>query len=268
MGRKLSLSDITGKANNLPNRYLLHGLEGWGKTSFGALFPKPIFLQTRGETGLETLISNGRLPEVPHFPEILTWNELLSAIRTLTDQQHDYKTLVIDTANGAERLCHEYVCTTQFKGEWGEKGFASYGKGFDVSIAEWLMMLSALDKLRGVRSMCILLLTHTRVKNFKNPEGLDYGRYSPDMHEKTWGATHKWADVVLFGNFQTVVDSKGKAAGGDRRILCATRTAAYDAKNRVGLSDEIDMGSSPQEAWRSFTAALVAGRQQQKEEGK
>ena len=75
------------------------------------------------------------------------------------------------------------------------------------------------------------------------------------------------ADVVLFGNFQTIVDKQGKAAGGENRILCCSRTAAYDAKNRVGLPDVLDMGGSPQEAWRAFAAALVAGKQT-KEEGK
>lgn len=266
MGRRLSLSDITGKGNNLPNRYLLHGLEGWGKTSFGAMLPKPIFIQSRGETGLETLISNGRLPETPHFPEAQSWPEILSAVRAL-DSQHEYKTLVVDTVNGAERLCSEYICATQFKGDWS--GFNAYGRGYENSVAEWISFLTALDRVRESRKMILMLLCHTQVRKFKNPEGGDYGRYSPDMNEKIWGVTHKWADVVLFGNFQTVVDKQGKAAGGENRILCCTRTAAYDAKNRVGLPDVLDMGGSPQDAWKAFAAALVAGKQQQtKEEGK
>lgn len=261
----MSLSDVVSKGNSLPNRYVLHGLEGWGKTSFGAQLPKPIFIQSRGETGLETLITNGRLPEIPHFPEALSWPELLSAVRALVDQPHDHKTLVVDTANGAERLCCEHVCATQFKGDWSN--FNAYGRGYENAVAEWIAFLADLDKARGMRKMIVLLLCHTQVRKTKNPEGLDYGRFSPDMNEKMWGATHKWADVVLFGNFQTVVDKQGKAAGGENRILCCTRTAAYDAKNRVGLPDILDMGGSPQEAWRAFAAALTAGKQQ-KEEGK
>lgn len=230
------------------------------------MFPKPIFIQTRGETGLETLIANGRLPEVPHFPEVQTWNEMRSAITALIDTQHDYKTLVVDTSNGAERLCHEYVCLTQCKNDWNN--FLAYGRGYEAALPEWIMLLSTLDKLREQKKMCILLLCHTQIKRFKNPEGDDFNRYSPDMNDKTWGATHKWADVVLFGNFHTVVDDKGKAAGGTQRVLCCTRTAAYDAKNRVGLPDVIDMGNSPQEGFRALAAALVAGKQQVKEEGK
>src|SRR6516162_8165348 len=100
--KRPSISEITGKGSGLPNRYVLHAVEGWGKTSFGAQTPKPIFVQTRGETGLETLIDAARLPEVPHFAETLTWDELSSQIDALVEDEHDYRTLVLDTLNGAE----------------------------------------------------------------------------------------------------------------------------------------------------------------------
>lgn len=253
----------------MPNRYILHAVEGWGKTSFGAQTPKPIFLQTKGETGLETLIDAGRLPEIPHFPECQGWDDLMGAIETLTVDEHDFKTLVVDTSNGAERLCHEFVCQRDYGGEWGKAGFTSYMQGFEVSLADWRQLLNALDRLRATRRMAILLLCHTKVKPFKNPEGADYDRYQPDMHEKTWSLSHKWADVVLFGNFDVTVQGgsksgdrpqKGKATGGQQRVLYTERHAAYDAKNRLGLQGEIDMGSNAAEAWINFTAAVKAGK--------
>jgi hypothetical protein len=45
-----------------------------------------------------------------------SWEEPLAAIRALIDQDHAYKSLVIDTLNGAERLCHEHVCARDFGG--------------------------------------------------------------------------------------------------------------------------------------------------------
>src|SRR5262245_55584679 len=56
-----SLAQVTTATRKLPNRVILHGVEGWGKTSFAAQAPKPIFLMTRGEDGLETLIDSGQL---------------------------------------------------------------------------------------------------------------------------------------------------------------------------------------------------------------
>jgi hypothetical protein len=235
--------------------------------------PKPIFIQTRGETGLETLIDAGRLPQTPHFPEVQTWQELLGCVETLTEEDHDFRTLALDTINGAERLCHERVCERDFGGEWGDKGFAAYAKGSDVSLSEWRELLGALDKLRAKRKMTIVCLAHTKVAPFRNPEGADYDRYQADMNQKTWALTAKWADCVLFGNFDVTVgavktnqktgEQKGKGTGGNARLMFTERHAAYDAKNRIGLVPEIEMGDSAAQAWSNFIAAVKAGRTQE-----
>ena len=272
---KFTPDSISSKGSSLPNRYVLHGLEGWGKTSFGAQFPKPIFIQSRGETGLETLIDAAQLPETPHFPECATWDELLGAVDYLTNAQHDFSTLVIDTVNGAERLCHEHVCARDFQNDWTDRGFLSYNKGYEVSLSDIRGFLASLDALRAAKRMTIFMLCHTKVKNFKNPDGPDYDRYQPDMHEKTWGLIHKWADVVLFGAFsatvvgqrgkeETDVSKRGKGTGGTSRILYTSRRAAWDAKNRIGLPEEIDMGSSPREAMLAFREEIKGARERGK----
>jgi hypothetical protein len=254
----------------LPNRYILHAVEGWGKTSWGAKTPSPIVIQTKGETGLETLIDAGRLPAVPHFPEAQTWDEVLGYIEALRSQEHGYKTLVMDTFNGAERLMHEAVCHRDFNDEWGDKGFMGYMRGYEVSLADWRQFLSLLDALRQEKRMGIVGLVHTKVKTFKNPEGPDYDRYAPDMHDKTWSLSHKWSDCVLFGNFEVALTAvqenkktgaaRGKAIGGNLRIMYTERHASYDAKNRLGLPSEIEMGDSPDIGWANFVKALKEGR--------
>ena len=60
-------------------------------------------------------------------------------------------------------------------------------------------------------------------------------------------------------------DKRGKGTGGKFRIMYTERSAAYDAKNRLGLSSEIEMGDSAAEAWAAFMAAIKAGRGIQKE---
>jgi hypothetical protein len=260
-----TLKDITSKGNQLPNRYGLHGLEGWGKTSFAAQFPKPLFIQTRGETGLETLIDAGRLPETPHLPEVTMWNDLRAALRMIANEKHDFKTLVIDTINGAERLCFEEVLRRDCEGS-SEK-FLAYGRGPEIAAGDWRVFLQDLDEVRQKQRMIIILLIHTKVTKFKNPEGSDFDRYQPELHAATWSLTHKWLDVVLFGNFlQTTAkdsnDKRQKGVGGDTRIMYCTRTAAWDAKNRIGLPPEIDFGGceNATEAHRMFTDAVKAGR--------
>jgi len=254
------LSGISTAGSGLPSRVVLHGVEGVGKTSFGAHAPSPIFGMARGETGLETLIDSGRLGETAHFPEWQTWDEALGSIRSLVEGEHDFKSLVIDTLNGLERLCHEHVCDRDFDNDWTDRGFMGYMRGYEVSLTDWREFLSLLDRLRSERRIAIICLVHTRIERFSNPEGADFDRFGPDMHKKTWGLTHKWADMVLFANFytKTVTDgsSKHRGAGGNQRVIYTERHAAYDAKNRQGLPTQIPMGNEPRDAWANFYSAL------------
>lgn len=261
------LADIISTPRRLPNRVSLHALEKWGKTSFAAMAPSPVFLCTRGEDGLDTLIANGLLPSIPHFPTpAVDWLEVRMNVQRLIINDHSYKTLVLDTANGAERLCHEHVCRTQFDSDWGEKGFGGYGRGFKLAVKEWIDFIQLLEELRQKRQMAIILLFHTSVVKFANPEGADYDRYQPAVHAATWGETHKWCDMILFGAFETFVQMqsksapKGKGTGGRTRILHTERTPAFDAGNRHNLPPEIELGDTPAEAWTRFTDALHNGR--------
>lgn len=269
---KFSLGDISSKGPGLPTRLIMHATAGFGKTSFGAMTPKPIFIQSRGETGLETLIDARQLPETPHFPTAQDWMSMMGQLDFLLEGEHEFKTLVIDTINGAERLCHEYTCDIEYGGDWGEKGFTAYAKGYDTALAPWREFLSKLDRLRERKRMTIILLCHTQVKNFKNPEGSDYDRYQPKMHEKTWALTQEWADIVLFGHYETLLVGRGnkeeidptkraKAVGGMERIMLTGRTAAWDAKNRLGLPAQIECGDSAQETWKAFVAAAKAAKE-------
>jgi hypothetical protein len=262
---RLSLSDLITEGNKLPSRVVLHGVEGVGKTSFAANAPNPIGLMARGETGLETLIDAGQVKPTAHFPELQTWTDTLEALDALLVENHDHKTLVLDAINGFERLCHEHVCATMFNNDWGKSGFQSYMQGYDASLPEWRGFLTRLDAIRAQRKMAILCLCHTKVTPFRNPEGADYDRYQPDMHHKTWSLTHRWADIVMFANFYTVVidevkqgkgAAKGKGGGGKERIMFTERSAAFDAKNRNGLPQEISMGSSAAESWSNFLTAM------------
>ena len=212
---------------------------------------------------METLIDNGRLGDVAHFPECATFGDLLGAIEALTVDEHSYRTLVIDTLNGAEELCHDAVCKRDFGGKRANDGFAAYGKGPEVALADWRVLLSALDRLRSQRKMSIVCLCHAKIAPFKNPEGEDYDRYRPTLHDKTWGLTLKWSDAALFVNFETFTEKDGlraKGRGGQQRVMYTERRAAFDSKNRHGLAPEILLGNSAAEAWAAFSAALKEGR--------
>jgi AAA domain len=260
-GEAPSLARVTNQARHLPNRAVLHCLQKWGKTSFAAQAHAPIFLMTRGEDGLLTLMDNGQLSPTAHFPECLTtWLDLKLAIHELIVQPHDYKTLVLDTLNGAERLGHEHFVEQEMSGDWDK--FDAYGRGPKLAVKFFIELTQLLDRVRE-KGMSIMLLCHSQVKTFNNPEGANYDRWEPVLSKEAWAHIDRWVDMILFGNFFTVADAKrgqdkAKAQGGQQRILCTERTAAYDAGNRHGLPPEIDCGASPKEAWTNFINALKA----------
>lgn len=239
-----------------PWRMCIAAVEGWGKTTVGANAPSPAFLMARGETGYTTLLARGLAPAVPSV-ELCEWQHTLDTISDLAVNANGIKTVVLDAGSGFERQCVSHVCDRDFAGDMGEKGFSSFGKGYEVAAVEWLKLLSALDTLRLKQGVNILILSHIQVKQFKNPLGADYDRYVSDMHHKIWSPTFKWVDVSLFGQYITVIDreqkGKGKAIGGTERVCYTSRRDAWDAKNRHAMPEAIDIPSDP-----ALTYATIA----------
>ena len=255
------LQEIRTEVDKRPIAGVFAGVPGIGKTSLAASMPGVIVMHTADEDGITTLKTYGQVPTtVPQLPPVRSWGDALDMVDWLTTSEHPHKVLALDAMAGFERLCHEEVCRRDYRGEWGDKGFGSYQKGFDTAVTDWRQFLGNLDKLRDAKGMSIIWLAHTKVKNFRNPEGPDFDRYIPDVHEKTWAATHKWADMVLFLNFVIVVNKDGKGEGGNQRTMFTQYHPAYEAKNRLGLPAEIDMGDSGREAWANLSAAVKAAQ--------
>lgn len=245
-------------AKFLPPRIVLNAVEGWGKTSTAAYATKPAIIMARGDTGYDTLLGAGLVPSVP-VSIASDWNDVLHLVRNFPIEER--KVCVIDAMGGVERLMHEHVCQRDFQGDWSEKGFFSFQKGYDVSVNEWIILLQELDRLQ-TNGVATVILSHIQVKEFRNPMGADFDRYISDVHPKTWSATHKWADLVLFGTFAIVVDkvdkrqNKGKGIGGTQRVLYCERRDAFDAKNRYGMPAEIDVPDDPAQVWPMIINAM------------
>jgi hypothetical protein len=259
-----TLANVTTAGRKLPSRLIMHAIPKWGKTSFAAQAPKPIFLMTRGEDGLVSLMDAGLAPPTAHFPEPFTrWADLLAAINELAQGGHEYRTVVLDTLNGAERLAHEATCAQDCQGDW-EK-FDAYGRGIKLSLVRIIELTSALDRCRE-RGLAVMLLGHSQVKTFRNPAGPDYDRWEPVLAKESWAHLDRWADLVLFGCFEVLTEqkargAKAKATGGQTRLLMTERRAEYDAGNRLGLPEEIDCGTSAAQAWANFQIALKSKKE-------
>lgn len=250
----------------MPPRIALHGQSGIGKSSWAAWSDSPIFLFSPQETGLLPLIDAGTVSsDIPHV-EVPEWLDLLALVEELRTASHQRKHLVLDTADGMEKLAREYVCRRDYNNDWSERGFEGYKRGYmAVANGPWREFLAALDRLRTERSMGIILLCHTDVANFSNPMGADFNRYETAMNRYCWRLTMDWSDIVLFATREIYTekdraDRKAKPKGFSDRVIKTEWSPMADAKNRYNLPEEISMGASGQEAWTNFQTALAAGR--------
>lgn len=252
------LSTVTKTAKPLPPRIVLYAGEKFGKSSFATYSWNPVFLMTAGETGLIPLIESGRVQPVSHFPEdFKSWGMLCNAVVSLRDEPHEFRTLVIDTGNGAEKLCAASICEDSFGGSWSD--YASFGRGDALAEKEWTKFLGLLDQVRMKRRMAVIVLHHAKVKTFSDPAGKSWDQWKPEAIEKLWGQTHKWADVILFGGFKVSVNRDDKATG-ESRYLRSDASAAVVAGNRYGLPAEITSAPGAANLWKAFADALGKAR--------
>lgn len=252
------LGEISTSVNALPTSMVLYAPPGLGKTSFAAAIPGVVFAVDRHELGIETLKRTGRIPaEVAVLPRVETWANLLAMLSQLADKKHKFKTLAVDTLGGLQLLLFDHIRRSKFNDDL--LSFNSYGKGVEASLVEWRKLLDAFDACRE-SGMSIVCLAHSTTREFKNPAGDNYDRYMPDLHEKTWKLTHRWADIILHGAYDVEVVEGGKGRGGRSRMLKTEWNPAWEAKNRHGLPKEISMGQSGVEAWANLSDALAKGR--------
>jgi hypothetical protein len=120
-----------------------------------------------------------------------------------------------------------------------------YGKGWVMVAERMSRLLTALDGLIEVGKN-VVLLAHSKVQRVEPPDLMTaYDRYELKMSKQSSPLVKEWADELWFFKFKTrVVESengKAKGTGGKQRIILTTHSAAYDAKTRSGLAEELPM---------------------------
>ena len=229
----MKLADVMTGRRARPQKLMLYGVEGIGKSTFGSDFPRPIFLDVEDRTAHLDI----------HRLAPATWTELRQCIESLQNDEHDYRTVVLDTADWIETLATQDVCQRFNKS--GIEDFG-YGKGFQYVRESMQDLLRSLHNLQHQRGMHVLILAHARITKFDDPQqAVSYDRFTLKCHDKVSAMLREWVDAVLFANYNTIVetgqDKVTRAKAGNRRMLYTNHTAAYDAKNSYGLPDEIPM---------------------------
>lgn len=230
-----------------PQKIIIYGVPGVGKTSFAATFPAPILI--RFEDGAGAV-------DCPTFPKVLeNVQELNRAIQALKGK-HTFKTVILDSLDWLEPLVWSYLCRKEGKPNIESFG---YGKGYTLLDDVWRNITAALDTLQH-RGMNIISICHAAAVTFDPPDSDPYMTYSLKLHKRAAAIWTEWADMILFCNFHKNIvtstdNSKGKAYGNGDRIVYTSSRPAYTAKSRWPLPNEIFIGQDV--TWQPFHDALV-----------
>jgi hypothetical protein len=220
---------IKGKQQRA-QRVVIYGVESVGKSTFAAQFPKPLFLDIEGGTAH---LDVDRV-------DIDSWKQLGECITDVA--KTDYGTVVIDSADWAERLAVEDLLAANKKQSVEDFGF---GKGWIMAAEKMSRFLGALDRLIDAGKN-VVVIAHSKVQRVEPPDILAaYDRYELKLSKQSSPLVKEWADELWFFRFKTKAitndGGKAKGIGGKERVIFTTHSAAYDAKTRSGLPDEIAM---------------------------
>lgn len=226
----------TGKAGGAL-KVVVYGPEGIGKSTLAAHFPRPVFIDTEGST---------RHMDVSRTDKPSSWTMLMEQVQYIRSDPGVCSTLVIDTADWAEQLCIASICADKKLSGIEDMG---YGKGYVYLAEEFGRLLNLLEEIVG-RGVHVVLTAHAMMRKFEQPDEMGaYDRWELKLQKKTSALVKEWSDLLLFANYKTLsvaTDDKGKKfkAQGGRRVIYTSHHPCWDAKNRLGLPEELPLDFS------------------------
>jgi hypothetical protein len=253
--------EISGIQYGSGIKAVLYGQEGVGKSSLAANIPGIVFIDCEGSTNKMN---------VRRLPAPTSWAMLCDEMDFILQNYaaKGYKAVAIDTFDWAESLAIQAICAEH--NVKGIEGF-NYGKGWQFESELIARFLENTDKLikSGIH---VILICHAISRKTTLPEEMDeYDHWELKLGNKTTNKIapllKEWSDMTLFLAFKTQImaaDDKGKVhkATSVQRVMHATKSAWWDAKNRFGLPDmmPLDYGAI---AHLFAPAEQMVGRAQQ-----
>ncbi len=235
------LSKIKAGKQSRPPRLLVLGKAGVGKSTFAAGAPEVLFLDCEKRT---EHLDIKRL-------EPATWEDVLGAMREVhaaaSKGKSPCKTLVVDTVDHLEAMIQAAVCQRE---GWANIEEPGYGKGYSIALEEWRLFIKAVEALREVGVM-VVLLAHAAIRTFSNPSGADYDQWMMKLSKGAGALLREKMDAIGFAAFEDASKAKfdrkgdqltrGKAETTGRRVLYFGHDPSRETKPGLNLPESIEL---------------------------
>lgn len=217
---------------------LLYGVEKVGKSSLAAQAPSPVLMRTAGErTPAEVSIET--------FPEMADLNDFFDHFEALYVEDHSFETLILDSADGLNRLAAAYVCKAN---NWDNIESPGFGKGFVALEDCWANEIMArLISLRDEKGMNIILVAHAETFRFDSPTSDPYARYRPNLPKGVAPIVQAQSDIIAFVNHRVSIVKEDvgfkkevkRGEGAGIRVIYLDERPGFIAGNRYSMPSEI-----------------------------
>ena len=187
-----------------------------------------------------------------------SWPELIATVDEVAKTPGICGTLVLDTADWTEGMLIGHICKV-----YNQKSIESfgYGKGYTYLGEEWGKLMDAFTRVIE-SGKNVTVIAHAKQRKVELPDQAgSFDHWEMKLSRQVAPLLKEWSDLLLFLNYKTYVvttDTNTRKAQGGKRVMYTSHNPVWDAKNRHGLPEEVEMSFKPIE--KIFEGAVSSGQ--------
>lgn len=217
---------------------LIYGEKKIGKTTLAARFPGHFVLAFEpGTKHIETWERS-----------VNRWDAFVGYIDLLERTEHEFGTIIVDTADRAYRMCMEHVCKRKLHIDHPSE--ADWGRGWDAVRDEFTFQINRLVSL----GMGVIFISHGGDKEIRTRTGGSYHRTQPTMAGQARDTLEAIVDIWCYYDYQD--GHRFLTLRGDDHISAGVRPGQNFRYTDGKPIKRLYMGRSEEEAYNRFVRAF------------